>query len=207
MYALKVLKDFRSVKATSYKRVKSLFLSLSSQVRNVIKVIFMSCVFMHNASKDCTLAHITHHTEKIFGQCNKSTVSAAALKVSCVIRNNDLYIFGHLNTPTLTLFANTFVASTAVTIIKALITCSSCSITDWFLSSAITISTAALKVSIKRLLLQTTSLKNFFGDLRHLSRAYFSCYWAQILICWWLWPFMLLGQIYGISNFGHKFCR
>ena len=181
MYALKVLKDFRSVKATSYKRVKFLFLSLSSQVRNVIKVIFMSCVIMHNASKDCT--HYTSH-RKIFGQCNKSTVSAAALKVSCVIRNNDLYIFGHLNTPTLTLFANTFVASTAVIIIKALITCSSCSITDWFLSSAITISTAALKVSIKRLLPQTTSLKNFFGDLRHLSRAYFSCYWAQISICW-----------------------
>ena len=24
----------------------------------------------------------------------------------------------------------------------------------------------------------------FFGDFRHLSWAYFLCYWAEILICW-----------------------
>ena len=23
----------------------------------------------------------------------------------------------------------------------------------------------------------------------------------------WLWPFMVLGQIYGHSNFGHNFCQ
>ena len=27
-------------------------------------------------------------------------------------------------------------------------------------------------------------LSIFYGDFRHLSRAYFLCYWAEILICW-----------------------
>ena len=42
--------------------------------------------------------------------------------------------------------------------------------------------------------------------------AYVMCNWAQILICWrhWSteyrkWPFMVLGQIYGHSDLGHKF--
>ena len=50
---------------------------------------------------------------------------------------------------------------------------------------------------------------------RGLPRAYVMCNWAQILICWrrWLtektghrnWPFMVLGEIYGCSDLGHKF--
>ena len=42
--------------------------------------------------------------------------------------------------------------------------------------------------------------------------AYVMCNWAQILICWrhWSteyrkWPFLVLGQIYGHSDLGHKF--
>ena len=55
----------------------------------------------------------------------------------------------------------------------------------------------------------------FLGDFSCLSWASIMCNQAEILICWSLtlleytgqrnWPFMVLGQIYGRSNFGHKF--
>ena len=49
----------------------------------------------------------------------------------------------------------------------------------------------------------------FFGDFRHLSRAYFLCYWAEILICWCLtcrglvllWDFFLGGVFFSFGIF------
>ena len=60
-------------------------------------------------------------------------------------------------------------------------------------------------------------LVTFLGDFSCLSWASIMCNRAEILICWSLtlleytgqrnWPFMVLGQIYGRSNFDHKFCQ
>ena len=57
----------------------------------------------------------------------------------------------------------------------------------------------------------------FLGDFSYLSWASIKCNWAGILICWCQslqeytgqrnWPFMVLGQIYGRSDFEHKFCQ